>query len=71
VRPRAAGIEAWPRVPPGRPWKEGVCAALGITDPQTMWRRLLNSVGSYADLEPELVGAVERLVDFVTAEAAG
>jgi hypothetical protein len=71
VRPRAAGIEAWPRVPPGRPWKEGACAALGITDPQTMWRRLLNSVGSYADLEPELVGAVERLVDFVTAEAAG
>jgi hypothetical protein len=71
VRPRAAGIEAWPRVPPGRPWKEGVCAALGITDPQTMWRRLLSSVGSYADLEPELVGAVERLVDFVTAEAAG
>jgi len=71
VRPRAAGIEAWPRVPPGRPWKEGVCAALGITDPQMMWRRLLKSVGSYADLEPELVGAVERLVDFVTAEPAG
>jgi len=67
VRPRAAGIAAWPVVPPGRPWKEGVCAALGVADPQAMWRRLLASVTSYADLEAELVGAVERLVDFVTA----
>ena len=67
VRPRAAGIAEWPVVPPGRPWKEGVCAALGVADPQTMWRRLLASVTSYADLEAELVGAVERLVDFVTA----
>jgi hypothetical protein len=25
-------------------------------------------VGSYADLEPALVGAVESLVDFVTAD---
>jgi len=26
---------------------------------------LRSSVGSFADLEPELVGAVERLIDFV------
>jgi hypothetical protein len=32
-----------------------------------MWRRVLIAVESYADLEPELVGAVERLIDFVTA----
>jgi hypothetical protein len=66
VRPRAFGIERWPTIPKGQPWKEGVCAALGGGDPQQLWRRLLSSVGSYADLEPELVGAVERLVDFVT-----
>jgi len=66
VRPRAAGIARWPEVPPGRPWKEGICAALGVDDPRTMWRRLLASVRTYADLEPALVGAVERLVDFVT-----
>ena len=67
IRPRAVGIAAWPHVPPGQPWKEGVCRALGIDDPRAMWRRLLGSVDTYADLEPALVGAVERLVDFVTA----
>ena len=66
VRPQAAGIERWPEVPRGQPWKEGICAALGVADPRTMWRRLLASVHSYADLEPALVGAVEQLVDFVT-----
>ena len=29
VRPRTLGIAAWPQVPRGQPWKEGVCAALG------------------------------------------
>jgi len=67
IRPRAAGIDRWPEVARGQPWKEGVCAALGVADPRAMWRRLLASVRTYADLEPELVGAVERLVDFVTA----
>lgn len=69
VRPKAAGIARWPDVPRGQPWKEGICAALGQPDPREFWRDLLASVGSYADLEPELVGAVERLVDFVTAPA--
>ena len=66
VRPKVIGISAWPSVPRGRPWKDGVCEALGITDPGVMWRRLLASVRSYGDLEPELVGAVEELIDFVT-----
>lgn len=66
VRPRVAGIDAWPVVPPGRPWKEGVCAALGATDTTAFWRRLRNGVRGYADLEPDLVGAVERLLDFLT-----
>jgi hypothetical protein len=30
---------------------------------------LRNQVKSYADLEPELVGAVERLIDFVAEPA--
>ena len=66
VRPKAAGIAAWPVVPKGQPWKEGVCAALGVDDVRGFWRALLAKVTSYADLEPELVGAVERLIDFVT-----
>ncbi len=66
VRPEAAGIAAWPTVPPGRPWKEGVLAALGAeADPGGYWRRLLGQVGSWTDLEPALIGAVERLIDFV------
>jgi hypothetical protein len=64
VRPRALGIAAWPEVPKGRPWKEGVCDALGVADPQTR-RRVLAAVSTYADLEPPLVGAVEQLIDFV------
>jgi hypothetical protein len=65
VRPHVVGIAAWPGVPRGRPWKEGVCAALGAGDPAALWRRILGSVRSYADLERPLVGAVEELIDFV------
>ena len=65
VRPAVVGIPAWPEVPRGEDWKTGVCARLGV-DPATMWPRILASVRSYADLEPALVGAVERLIDFVT-----
>lgn len=68
VKPAALGIRGWPVVPPGRPWKEGVCAALGVAEPRDMWRRVLRAVTSYADLETPLLGAVERLIDFVTAE---
>jgi hypothetical protein len=66
VRPKALGIEAWPVIPKGQPWKEGVCAALGVADPPTLWRRILGAVSTYADLETPLVGAVEQLIDFVT-----
>jgi hypothetical protein len=67
VRPRVLGIAAWPVIPRGQPWKEGVCAALGWGEPRDAWRRVLAAVRTYADLEPDLVGAVERLIDFVTA----
>jgi hypothetical protein len=67
VRPRAAGIAAWPDIPRGRPWKEGVIAALGVqASPGEFWRMLLGRVSTYADLDPTLVGAVEQLIDFVT-----
>lgn len=66
VRPRALGIERWPDVPLGRPWKQGVCDALGV-DLAGFWPRLRNAVSTYADLEPELVGAVELLIDHLTA----
>ena len=66
VTPRALGIKAWPVIPKGQPWKEGVCAALGWGDPADGWRRVIGSVTSFRDLETPLVGAVERLIDFVT-----
>ncbi len=69
VRPAAVGIAAWPRVPPGLPWKAGVCATLGVGDPTDMWRRVLGAVSSYADLETPLLGAVERLIDWMTEPA--
>lgn len=65
VRPRTVGIAAWPTVPRGQPWKQGVCQALGVEEPPAFWRRLLRSVDTYADLEQPLIGAVEQLLDFV------
>jgi hypothetical protein len=67
VRPEAVGISAWPVVPRGQDWKEGVCAALGVADVREMWRRVLGAVDDYTDLDTPLLGAVERLIDFVTA----
>ncbi|MCA0331702.1 MAG: DUF3097 domain-containing protein [Actinobacteria bacterium] len=72
VRPQALGIDAWPVVPKGRPWKEGVLAALGRphatqADVADGWRWILGHVRSYADLEPSLLGRVEQLIDEVTA----
>ena len=66
VRPSVLGIDAWPVIPRGTEWKAGVCAELGFGEPREAWRRILGSVTSFADLEPALVGAVERLIDFVT-----
>ncbi|MFD0820296.1 DUF3097 family protein, partial [Micromonospora zhanjiangensis] len=66
VKPAALGIRAWPVVPPGRPWKEGVCAALGVDEPAVLWRHILSKVDSFADVETPLINAVERLIDFVT-----
>ncbi|MGI5168410.1 DUF3097 domain-containing protein [Spirillospora sp. CA-253888] len=68
VKPAAVGIAAWPRVPHGVPWKEGVLEALGWGDNVGAgWQRILGSVSSFTDLEPALLGRVEELIDFVTA----
>jgi hypothetical protein len=66
VKPSSVGIAAWPTVPPGRPWKDGVCVALGWGEPWEGWRRVLAAVDSYADLEVPLLRSVEMLIDFVT-----
>ena len=66
VKPSAIGIPAWPVVPKGQPWKDGVGRALGVDDPRSLWRRVLASVNTYADVEVPLLRAVEELVDFVT-----
>jgi Protein of unknown function (DUF3097) len=67
VRPGAVGIARWPDVPRGQPWKEGVLSALGWPpEVPAAWQHILRSVTSYADLEPELLGRVEELIDFVT-----
>ena len=71
IRPQALGIEAWPVIERGAPWKEGVCETLGWpystpADIAAAWRRILSVVHSYADLEPAFLGRVEELIDFVT-----
>jgi hypothetical protein len=76
VKPARLGLEAWPDVPPGQPWKEGVLRRIGWPagtpqDVAAAWRRILRAVTSYADLEPELLGRVEELIDFVTAPEQG
>jgi hypothetical protein len=69
VRPKVVGIDAWPEIPKGTPWKEGVCRALGVSQPGELWRRILGSVRDWRDLEQPLVRAVEELIDFVTEPA--
>ncbi|OZM72884.1 hypothetical protein CFN78_11510 [Amycolatopsis antarctica] len=66
VKPEAVGIARWPVVPKGLPWKEGVCEALGWGESWEGWQRVLAGVRGFRDVETPLLGAVERLIDFVT-----
>jgi Protein of unknown function (DUF3097) len=75
VRPARLGLPAWPVIPRGRPWKEGILAELGWphatqADVAAGWRRILRTVRSFTDLEPELLGRVEELIDFVTGDVS-
>jgi hypothetical protein len=65
VKPERLGIQRWPTIAPGRPWKEGICASLGIAEPADMWRLILSRTRSYRDVETPLINAMERLIDFV------
>ncbi len=65
VKPAVLGIDAWPEVPRGEPWKQGVLAALGVErSTGEFWKQLLGRVSSWTDLEAPLLGAVEELIDF-------
>ncbi len=70
IRPQVMNLTEWPDVPRTVEWKQGLCDALGVslTD---FWPRLRNRVRTFADLRPELVGAVEQLIDFVAPAAGG
>ena len=73
VKPQRLGLSAWPSIPRSVPWKQGICQSLGWphrnqADIAHAWKRILGRVGTYADLEPALLGRVEELIDFVTAD---
>ncbi|MDX6325915.1 MAG: hypothetical protein QOK15_2269, partial [Nocardioidaceae bacterium] len=71
VKPERLGLDAWPTVPRHVEWKHGICQHLGWphrdqADIARAWKQILGRVRSYQDLEPELLGRVEQLIDFVT-----
>lgn len=73
VKPHRVGLEQWPAVPRSIEWKKGICQSLGWphadqADIARAWKFILSRVGSYADLEPALLGRVEELIDFVTGD---
>jgi hypothetical protein len=75
VKPSRLGLRAWPQIPRTTEWKHGICDALGWphqdqADIARAWQRILGQVRTYADLEPVLLGRVEQLIDFVTADGS-
>ena len=71
VKPARLGMTAWPVIPRGTEWKHGICEAMGWpheeqADIARAWQHILSRVDSYTDLEPQLLGRVEQLIDFVT-----
>ncbi|CAH0137005.1 DUF3097 domain-containing protein [Microbacterium sp. Bi121] len=74
VKPQTLGIGRWPEIPRGTDWKTGICKAFGWPyesqgDTGRAWQFILSKVHTYRDLEPELLGRVEELIDFVTEPA--
>ena len=75
VKPSVLGLKAWPEVPRGQDYKQGLCRALGWpartqTDTANAWRHIRSKVTSWRDLDPALLTEVEKLIDFVTADHA-
>lgn len=72
VKPARVGLSTWPVIERGTDWKRGILAALALpnkdqADVARGWAAILATVRTYADLEPEFLGRVEELIDFVTA----
>ncbi len=72
VKPARVGLSAWPVIERGTSWKHGVLSRLGLphasqADVARGWQAILATVRDYTDLEPEFLGRVEELIDFVTA----
>ena len=73
VKPARVGLDTWPAIPRSVDIKMGTLQALGWphasqADIAQGWRRILRTVRDYRDLEPALLGRVEELIDFVTAQ---
>ncbi|MEV8337413.1 DUF3097 family protein [Leucobacter sp. NPDC077196] len=73
VKPARVGLQEWPTIPRSIEWKTGICRALGWPsdeqgDIADAWSRIRSRVRDFRDLEPELVGRVEHLIDFVTVD---
>ena len=73
VKPARVGLQEWPTIPRSIEWKTGICRALGWpseeqADIADAWSRIRSRVRDFRDLEPELVGRVEHLIDFVTVD---
>ena len=76
VKPEVLGIGAWPVIPRGTDWKTGVLRSFGwphatAEDIGLGWQRILSKVEYYSQLQPELLGKVEHLIDFLTTEDYG
>ncbi len=76
VKPEVLGITAWPVIPKGTDWKTGVLRSFGwphhsAADIGLGWQRILSKVEYYSQLQPELLGKVEHLIDFLTTEDYG
>jgi len=75
VKPARLGLEQWPTIPRSIEWKKGILQHLGWpaedqADVARAWQRILGQVRTFADLEPQLLGRVEELIDFVTEPKA-
>ena len=67
IKPGVIGLGAWPQIPLGQPWKEGIMAAVGATgEPGVFWRDLLARIDDWTQIESPLIGAVEQMIDFVS-----
>lgn len=75
VKPARVGLKEWPVIPRSIEWKRGICQALGWpgdepADIADAWARIRGRVRDFRDLEPQLLGRMEHLIDFVTDPAA-